>query len=328
MSHTRPLAVLLLITLAASGYACANPYGGYRYGQSYDGRYANQAFPVYQPFPHVARRVPHNRNPAYYPGYAYPEPSRPGGLPTQGAVVAGLQSQAATEISNRINQPAAQQPAVGTTGSKQAFIASLLPTIERENRRLLVLRKTVGPLLDKLDAGGSLGQQEQQQIKELAQRYRVKQDPLTIAAARSELLCKIDIIPSSLALAQAANESGWGQSRFAQEANNLFGIWTYDKDKGLKPKNREQGKQHLVRIFDDVSESVRYYMHTLNSHPAYAGLREIREELRTAGQTIDGQKLAAGLERYSAKGQQYIDLIRSLIRQNKWAGLDMHNQSA
>ena len=143
----------------------------------------------------------------------------------------------------------------------------------------------------------------------------MKPDPLTSKAARDELLGKIDIIPSSLALAQAANESAWGQSRFAQEANNLFGIWTYDKDKGLVPRNREQGKKHLVRIFDDVGESVRYYMHTLNSHPAYAGLREIREDLRASGLAIDGHKLAVGLEKYTAKGQQYIDLIQGLIRQ-------------
>jgi len=250
-------------------------------------------------------------------------------MPAQGAAVAGLQQHPRAAVDTRItNQPADQKPAAGTTANKQVFIASLLPSIEKENRRLLVLRKAVGPLLDELDAGGSLSQREQQKIKELAKRYRVKQDPLATKAARSELLRKIDIIPLSLTLAQAANESAWGQSRFAREANNLFGIWTYDKDKGLKPGNREQGKKHLVRIFDDIGGSVRYYMHMLNSHPAYAGLRAIREDLRASGQTIEGHKLAAGLEKYSAKGQQYIDLIQSLIRQNEWVQLDSDNQSA
>ena len=132
----------------------------------------------------------------------------------------------------------------------------------------------------------------------------------------------------SLVLVQVVNESVWGWSRFAQEVNNLFGIWTYDEDKGIKPLNREEGKTHLVRIFDDYGESVSYYMHTLNSHPAYRELREIRQQLRTSGQEIDGHKLAAGLEKYSARGQVYIELIRSLIRQNRWAQLDTANQSA
>jgi Bax protein len=330
MSLSRSLAALTLVTLVASGHAYSNPYGGYRYGSYYAGPYANPANLAYQPYPHAVRRVPHNRTPAYYPGYAYTAPSSPEGMPAQGAVVAGLQQhpQAAAEISKLINQSADRKPAAGVTGNKQVFIASLLPSIKKENRRLLELRQTVEQLLDELDAGGSLSQREQQQIKDLAKQYRVKQDPLTSKAARSELLRKIDIIPSSLTLAQAANESAWGQSRFAQEANNLFGIWTYDKDKGLKPGNREQGKKHLVRIFDDIGESVRYYMHMLNSHPAYDGLRRIREDLRASGQTIDGHTLAAGLEKYSAKGQQYIDLIQSLIRQNKWARLDSNNQSA
>ena len=139
---------------------------------------------------------------------------------------------------------------------------------------------------------------------------------------------KIDIIPASLALAQAANESAWGESRFAQEANNLFGIWTYDRAKGLKPKNRENGKTHLVRIFDDIGASVRYYMYNLNSHPAYRELRQIRQQLRASGRAINGYALAAGLEKYSSQGTTYIELIRDLIEQNEWALLDSENQQA
>ena len=81
-------------------------------------------------------------------------------------------------------------------------------------------------------------------------------------------------------------------------------------------------------MFDDIGASVRYYMHTLNSHPAYDQLRSIRQQLRQSGQAISGHELAAGLEKYSAKGQAYIDLIRSLIRQNKWARLDTGDQPA
>ena len=204
----------------------------------------------------------------------------------------------------------------------------MLPYIEQENRRLSRLRQSVASLLDKLEGNVAINSSERQQINKLARRYRVNGNPLENAQARAELLRKVDIIPASMALAQAANESAWGQSRFALQANNLFGIWTYDQDKGLKPLNREAGKTHLVRIFDDYGESVRYYMHNLNSHPAYRDLREIREQLRASGQRIDGHKLAAGLEKYSAKGQVYIDLIRSLIRQNQWARLDTDKQRA
>lgn len=76
-----------------------------------------------------------------------------------------------------------------------------------------------------------------------------------------------------------------------------------------------------MRIFDNYGESVNYYMYNLNSHPAYEELRDIRRQLRASGIAIDGHKLAAGLEKYSAKGQAYINLIRSLITQNEWAQL-------
>ena len=187
------------------------------------------------------------------------------------------------------------------------------------------LREEVSGLLNR-QAYGTLDDTGKQRLRKLAASYRIDDDPVDSASARQALLHRIDIIPSSLALAQAANESAWGKSRFAREANNLFGIWTYDEDKGLKPRNREAGKTHLVRIFDDYGDSVRYYMHLLNSHPAYADLREIRVQLRTARQTIDGHSLASGLDKYSAKGKEYVDLIKSLIRQNEWARLDMDNQ--
>jgi Bax protein len=329
MSFPGSLSVILLVSLVFSGNGHANQYGPYGYGAYYNGPYAPRSHPAYQGHQRAAMRAPYYNNRAWYPGYAYAAPPGRVSVPAPAATapVPEQRPQAEAEVSKHINRPAAENPA-STTGNKQAFISTLLPHIEKENRRLLALRREVESLFDELDAGNSLGKQERKQVKELAKRYRVKLDPLTDEAAREELLRKIDIIPSSLSLAQAANESAWGQSRFAQEANNLFGIWTYDEDKGLVPRNREQGKKHLVRIFDDVGESVRYYMYTLNSHPAYTGMRETREDLRETGQAIDGHKLAAGLEKYSARGQQYIDIIQSLIRKNKWTRLDMNNHSA
>lgn len=330
MFFPRSFSIFLLVSLTCSGFAYSSQSGPNRYGPYYAGphAYAAPAYPAYPAYQRGVRRVPYYNNQGWYPGYAYSAQPGRGPVPAPATVVPGVKKspQAEAEVSKPIELPVARKP-VSATGNKLVFISTLLPHIEKENQRLLALRKVVESLLDQLDAGNTLDKQEQQRLTALAKRYRVKPDPLTSKAARDELLGKIDIIPSSLALAQAANESAWGQSRFAQEANNLFGIWTYDKDKGLVPRNREQGKKHLVRIFEDVGGSVRYYMHTLNSHPAYAGLREIREDLRASGYTIDGHKLAVGLEKYSAKGQQYIDLIQALIRKNKWAQLDTNNHA-
>jgi Bax protein len=289
----------------------------------------------YSPHPYHATRGyynPYARAPYYYSPQIR-HPAQPGYEHKPARTSAARSAEKSEPDTNKLKQGPAVTPetatgAVRLSTDKQAFINTLLPYIEHENRRLLKLRQKVASLLDKLDANVAIKPSERQQINKLARLYRLNDDPFEHAQARAELLRKIDIIPVSLALAQAANESAWGQSRFALEANNLFGIWTYDEDKGLKPLNRQEGKTHLVRIFDDYGESVRYYMHTLNSHPAYTELRDIRQQLRASGQGIDGHKLAAGLEKYSAKGQVYIDLIRSLIRQNRWVQLDTANQRA
>lgn len=302
------------------GYYSPNPYGAPRAYRDPYARAPNPYYPVYR------------YQPQYRPAYARARP--PVQVPAVNATKATAPEQSAIK-----SPPVPVEVKTGTTeqtvksdsmlaGKKHEFISTLLPYIEEENRRLIALRKRVGAMFDKIERDRALSTSEQQQISKLASQYRVKGDPLVDVTAREEVLRKIDIIPSSLALAQAANESAWGESRFAQQANNLFGIWTYDKDKGLKPKRREEGKTHLVRIFDDFGESVRYYMYTLNSHPAYQELRQIRQQLRVSGQVIEGRKLAAGLEKYSAKGQVYIDLIQSLIEQNEWVLLDTDNEQA
>ncbi len=217
---------------------------------------------------------------------------------------------------------------ISNTTSKQVFIDKLLPHINKENRRLETLRARLDKIIQQLNSNTPLSEKSKIWLKKIARKYRTKNNPLTHSTAREELLSKVDIIPSSLTLAQAANESGWGKSRFATEANNLFGIWTYDKSKGLKPQNRDSDKKHLVRIFDHYGDSISYYMHTLNSHPAYSKLREIRQQQRIDQIAVDGFEMAKGLEKYSAKGDLYIKLIRNLIRQNQWAKLDITNHSA
>jgi Bax protein len=329
MVNVRTILLATVLMTLCNGHAMAYQYG------------------YYSPDPYSAPRAyrnPYARAPyPYYPVYRYQAQSRPAyarppvQVPAMNAtrVITAEQGTAKSPSVSVDVKTVTSEKAEKTvkhdsmsTGKKQEFMTTLLPYIEKENRRLITLRKRVSAMFDKLETDQALSTSEQQQVSKLAKKYRVKGDPLLDLTAREELLRKIDIIPSSLALAQAANESAWGKSRFAQQANNLFGIWTYDQDKGLKPKRREEGKNHLVRIFDDFGESVRYYMYTLNSHPAYQELRQIRQQLRVSKQVIEGPKLAAGLEKYSAKGQAYIELIQGLIEQNEWALLDTDNQRA
>lgn len=207
--------------------------------------------------------------------------------------------------------------------SKKAFIDLLTPIVRAENRRILLVREEVQGLAGHVRQGGRLSQVQSDRVKTLVRSYRVKAEGMGSSARLESLLEHIDIIPASLALAQAAGESGWGTSRFTREANNLFGIWTYDEEKGLLPKNREKGKKHFIRKFDGLADSVRYYMHMLNSHPAYSDLRELRKKQRRSSGPVQGYELAKGLLKYSAKGEQYIALIQTIIQQNAFAKLDV-----
>jgi Bax protein len=130
-------------------------------------------------------------------------------------------------------------------------------------------------------------------------------------------LIRIDKIPVSLALIQAAKESAWGTSYFARKGNNLFGHWCFEKGCGIVPRSRPPGANHEVRSFDDVSDSVSAYLLNLNSHPAYAKLRLARYRMRLAGKKPDARLMAAGLRRYSAVGEKYVETVREMIRGNR-----------
>ena len=317
MLRTRFHFLLLLLMAFYGSQAAAYQYAYYAPNPYYAERawypaYARVPYPYYPTY-----RYPHQPDDRRVQ-QPYPAPARSSSAGSGPASATVTEQVPAVDSNDSIN--------TGLAAKKQAFIATLLPIIDEENRRLTALRAQLVSLLGKLETQGELNASEQQQLRKLASHYRIERDPLEDQQARTALLQKIDIIPASLALAQAVNESAWGESRFALEANNLFGIWTYDPDKGIKPLRREEGKNHLVRIFDDYGDSVRYYMHTLNSHPAYDELRRRRQQLRDTSQVIDGHQLAAGLEKYSAKGKAYIALIQGLIERNRWAVLDGSNQ--
>ena len=131
----------------------------------------------------------------------------------------------------------------------------------------------------------------------------------------------MDIIPVSLALAQAANESGWGTSRFALEGNALFGQWTWSK-KGISPKNKDPNKSHKVLQFQILKASVRAYKNNLNTHKAYQEFREARAQLRQEGKVIIGLELSKYIKNYAAIGEKYVEIINGIIEQNSLTDFD------
>ena len=162
-------------------------------------------------------------------------------------------------------------------------------------------------------------------LREVMVEYRVldkeQQRPLT-QADKTTLLKRLDIIPPSLALAQAAEESGWATSRFTYEGNAFFGQWDYS-GKGMKPKSQrtELGNYGIAR-FDSPFDSVKAYATNINRGHAYQQLRDARAILRSNGEEISGLALAKTLDKYSERGQAYIDSISHMITYNKLMSMD------
>jgi len=201
---------------------------------------------------------------------------------------------------------------------KSLFFRALLPLVLAENELIQNKRDAFQPIHERLnqDPEAELSDREWSLVEHLWERYRIDGD-VREQAPRERLLRRMDIVPPSLALAQAANESGWGSSRFTRDANNLFGEWTWNPDQGMLPRQRAEGATHFVRIFPNLRGSVRSYVHNLNVGHAYGPLRQERARLREQGQAADGMALAQGLERYSERGQDYIREVQSMIRQNQ-----------
>ena len=200
---------------------------------------------------------------------------------------------------------------------KEAFFSYLAPIVSDINQEVAKRRDALLALEQQLEAGKPLDQDARDWLARMAERYRVDADgPEKRIAA---LKARIDIIPVSLALAQGALESAWGTSRFARQGNNIFGKWCFTRGCGIVPKRRRADATHEVARYDDVADAVRDYIHHLNSHPVYEPLRERRARARREGRSPSGTDLAAGLEKYSAKGKGYVTLVRQMINGNDLA---------
>lgn len=198
-----------------------------------------------------------------------------------------------------------------TTEKKAAFFSFLYPRIVLANSRILIERE----YLRSLSGKESLTKSELTWLENQAERLRVDEEPGSPDMFR-RLEYRLDVIPPSLVMAQAANESAWGTSRFARRGNNLFGQWCFSKGCGIVPQSRIEGASHEVASFSSPYISVRSYIQNLNRHPAYQKLRDIRREARTDGNYASGASLAAGLLDYSERGEEYVKEIRSMIRHN------------
>jgi len=198
---------------------------------------------------------------------------------------------------------------------KKAFFEYLRPLVRQQNQKIAFERAYLDKLGNDLQTASYHNGATIRKLKRLAQAYRVTVgDPIEMLA---QLRLRVDLVPESLVLVQAANESAWGTSRFATKASNLFGQWCYSKGCGIVPNGRNEGARHEVRRFKSVKESVASYMRNLNSHEAYEALRQIRSDLRANGQKVTGSKLAQGLSRYSQRGSEYVNELTRMIRQNR-----------
>ena len=198
-----------------------------------------------------------------------------------------------------------------TKKRKEFFIQIVLPLIIKENSNIRIDRKNLFKIINKSNNTNL----EKQWLEKKYKQYGVAPGDL------SSLKIRMDEIPVSLAIAQAAKETGWGTSRFAQEGNALFGQWTWSGE-GLKPKEAKAGEGHKVMKFNVLQASVRAYQRNLNTHSTYREFRRARAELRDLGKPLDSLELSKYLNKYAETGNQYVEVLQKIIKQNKLKDFD------
>jgi len=194
---------------------------------------------------------------------------------------------------------------------KEFFIQIVLPLIIEENNNIKLDRKTLFTIINKSNNSNT----EKKWLEKKYKQYGVKSGDL------SSLKIRMDEIPVSLAIAQAAKETGWGTSRFALEGNALFGQWTWSGE-GLKPKEAKEGENHKVMKFNILQASVRAYQRNINTHSTYKDFRKARAKLRDNNKPLDSIELSKYLNKYAETGNQYVEVLQKIIKQNKLQDFD------
>ena len=198
-----------------------------------------------------------------------------------------------------------------TKKKKNLFIKIVLPLILEENNRIIIDRKKLFKILNRNMNSDS----EKKWLNSKFKQYGVLNKDL------STLKVRMDIVPVSLAIAQAAKESGWGTSRFAIEGNALFGQWTWSGE-GIKPAGTDSEEKHKVMKFKVLKASVRAYQRNLNTHGSYKDFRSERANMRDSDEELNSLILADYLDKYAATGKEYTKIIKQIIKQNNLQDFD------
>ncbi len=198
-----------------------------------------------------------------------------------------------------------------TKKRKEFFIQIVLPLILKENNNIKIDRKRLFSIINKNNNTNL----EKKWLNKKYKQYGIPSKDLSI------LKIRMDEVPVSLALAQAAKETGWGTSRFAQEGNALFGQWTWSGE-GLKPKDADKDQGHKVMKFNVLQASVRAYQRNLNTHKSYKDFRKARAELRDQDLPLDSLVLSEYLNNYAETGNQYVEVLKKIIKQNNLKDFD------
>ena len=194
---------------------------------------------------------------------------------------------------------------------KELFIQIVLPLILEENNKILLDRKKLFAILNKNNNSKS----DNDWLNKKFKQYGVSNKDIPTLKRR------MDIIPPSMAIAQAAKETGWGTSRFALEGNALFGQWTYS-DKGIKPAAAEAGTTHKVMMFNVLKSSVRAYTRNLNTHKSYKKMRYLRAIQRDNEGKLNSKELVNHLDKYAETGKEYTIILKKIIEQNTLTDFD------
>ena len=203
---------------------------------------------------------------------------------------------------------------------KKLFYLITLPIIHESNRLILEDREMIINI-EKKFLRKTLNENEVNETVRLAVKYKLDYSTIDLKLFR-DLKQRINIIPVSLALAQAIVESGWGQSRFALEGNALYGQWTTNEQKGIIPEDRDEDKTHAVRKFENLQQSVQAYMHNINTHRAYYSFRVVRRIAERVQYTDPISAKVKFLAAYAEIGQEYVDKLELIIESNKLREFD------
>lgn len=201
------------------------------------------------------------------------------------------------------------------SNKKIKFIKTVLPLIAFENHKILLERKKLLNIKDFLTLEKTLNNDDLRYLKKISKKYKIFMKNKHKIDLVNELLFNVNVIPNSIVLAQAANESGWGTSRFAKEYNALFGQYTYDENNGIIPFKREEGKKHLIKNFASLDKSVESYFVNINSHYAYKNFRKLRSQITDLNNDFNIRILTDALDVY-AEDELYVEIINKIIESN------------